>query len=873
MRNLALTIALSAVFTLPTISHSEETNKGHNHSSAYHSGDKPEPIKGLSPQESLATMQLQEGYKMELVAHEPMVEEPVLLSFDGNGRMYVAEMLSYMQDIDGNGQMQPISRIKRLEDTNNDGVMDKSTIFADNLLLPRMILPLEDGKILARETNTFDILLFEDTDGDGVADKRSTVFKGGKRGGNLEHQPSGLIWGIDNWLYVTYTNRRYRVKDGKVIAQNMRFGGGQWGLGQDAAGRLYYSAAGAEEPVFSFQFPSVYGGIPVKGETAEGFNEIFPIEHIPDVQGGLPRLRDDNTLNRFTGIAGQSIYLGDKLPELYGNYIAPEPVGHLIRRAEITRQDGYSVISHPYQSQKKEFIASTDSAFRPVWSETGPDGTLYLVDMYRGIIQEGNWTKPGSYLRKIIQKFGLDKVTGRGRIYRVTKEGIALGDKPNLYAKTPSELLQYLDHKNQWWRINAQKLIVLSGDQSVVSELKKMALTNASPLARLHALWTLEGLGIIDKALLTQAFKDSDSDVRLAAVRISEQLVTKADQSMLSQWSALIEDADIELAQQIMLSTFYVASEQKSRDAIRTQLLAKYPNKKGLQAIDTAMQYQIKEQQAKAKLAQGNKALAAAMERGQQHFNSLCANCHGKDGLGTPAGNALLAPSFKQNPRVQGNLAVLGRIALDGLVGPIDGKNYAGVVMASLASNDDQWLADVLTYIRNSFENSASMVTAEQIADIRKLGKRNSPWTLPELKNTYAQKLTDKNKWIFSASHNPKNFKNLVDGKTGWAKWDSESLQEIGMWLKIELPQRYYISQVEMDCRKWNWRCARAFDLEFSEDGKNWQRVAQDINPGFIRVNETLGKPARFIRFVLTNGSPKQTWSITEIDIYGSPAD
>ncbi|WP_017444476.1 DUF7133 domain-containing protein [Gayadomonas joobiniege] len=853
-----------------TDSGSAQTHTG-GHSAAYHQKHERGPIKGLTPQDSLATMQLQDGYIMELVAHEPMVEEPVLATFDGNGRMYVAEMLTYMQDLDGKGQMQATSRIKRLIDSDNDGTMDKYTIFADGLLLPRMILPLEDGRILVRETNTFDILLLEDTDGDGVADKKSIAFKGGKRGGNLEHQPSGLIWGIDNWIYVTYTNRRYKIQGDKVIAENMRFGGGQWGLGQDAEGRLYYSAAGAEEPVFSFQFPTVYGGIPVKGETTDGFNEIFPIEHIPDVQGGLPRLRDDNTLDRFTGIAGQSIYLGDKLPELYGNYIAPEPVGHLIRRAEITRHDGYSVISHPYQSQKKEFIASTDSAFRPVWSETGPDGTLYLVDMYRGIIQEGNWTKPGSYLRQIIEKFGLDDITGRGRIYRVTKPGVERGEQPRLYQKSPAELVSYLSHPNQWWRLNAQKLMVLAGDHSIVPDLKTMARTHNEPLARLHALWTLEGLGIIDQSLLEQAFNDASSVVRVAAVRISEQLVNNNNQQMIDHWLKLLPKADVELAQQILLSAFYVAADENKRAQIRTKVLARYANKKGVKAIDTAMQYQIKEQQAKAKLAQGNKALAEALERGQQHFNSLCANCHGKDGLGTPAGNSLLAPSFKNNPRVQGNLALLGRIALDGLTGPIEGENYAGVIMASLASNDDLWLADVLTYIRNNFGNQASMVTAEQIAELRKNDQRRSPWTLPELEQKYGHKLTNKAQWQFSASHNPTGFKNLVDGKTGWGKWDSGELQKIGMWLQIKLPQKYYISQVEMDCRKWNWRCARSFDIEFSDDGKTWERVAQDISPSPRRVNQTLGKTAQYIRFVLTNGSPKQTWSITEIDLYGSP--
>ncbi|MBU2869438.1 discoidin domain-containing protein [Colwellia sp. E2M01] len=843
-----------------TLEKKHEHQHGHNF----------QQVVGLSPKESHAAIVVQDGFKTELVAHEPMVEEPVLMTFDGKGRMYVAEMLTYMQDADGSGQMEPLSRIKRLEDTNNDGVADSFTIFADNLLLPRMVLALEDGKILVRETNTFDLLLIEDLDGDGISDKRTTIFKGGKRGGNLEHQPSGLIWGIDNWLYVTYTNKRYRINKGEVTSQTIRYGGGQWGLGQDEAGRMYYSAASAEQPVFAFQFPSVYGMIPIKGETTEGFNEVFPIENIPDVQGGKIRLRADNTLNAFTGVAGQSIYLGDKLPEIYGNYILPEPVGNLIRSAKRVREDGYTVISHPYQAEKKEFIASTDTAFRPVWSETGPDGTLYIVDMYRGIIQEGNWTKKGSFLRGIIEQFGLAEITGGGRIYRVTKPGVDLGEKPNMYAETPIELTKHLSHENQWWRINAQKLIVLAQDMSVVPELKSIVKTHNNAMARLHALWTLEGLGIIDQDLLIAAFTDSDSNVRTAAVRISEQLVSKSEQGIVKVWKSLIATADIELAQQILLSTSYVDIPEALSKSVRDTVMVKYPNKKGPLAINKAILYQEKAQAKYDALAKGNQALAKALKRGEQNFESLCASCHGADGKGAPAGDKLIAPSFYNNPRVSGDLATLGRIVLQGLSGPIDGETYVGGVMASIASNEDQWIADVLTYIRNNFDNKSSIVTAEQVKSLKEMSARTAPWSLPELSELYSHKLTNKKAWKFSASHNNKDFGALIDGKADWAKWDSGDLQSIGMWLQIELPGTYRISQVDMDCGKWTWLCATPFDLSFSVDGEHWETIDKNIQTSGKRISETLGHEAKFIRFTLKNGSVKQNWVISEVDVFGS---
>ena len=340
----------------------------------------------------MATMRIAEGYSIELVAGEPLVEEPVLAVWDGNGRMYVAEMRTYMQEIDGKNELEPRSRVVRLEDTNGDGRMDKSTVFADDLVLPRMILPLDD-RVVIRETGTFDLYSYRDTYGDGVADEKKPMHIGGERGGNLEHQPSGLVWNIDNWIYTTYSRHRYRYQGGRFIREDLPHGSGQWGLTHDDYGRMFYSTAGGENPAMDFQQPIQYGQFQLPGEQAPGFREVFPIDSIPDVQGGRGRVRPDNTLNHFTGCAGQSIYRGDRMPEdFYGDLIIPEPVGRLVRRAKVRMVNGKVVVDNAYQG--KEFLATTDANFRPVNSATGPDGCLYLVDMYRGIIQEGNWLRP-----------------------------------------------------------------------------------------------------------------------------------------------------------------------------------------------------------------------------------------------------------------------------------------------------------------------------------------------------------------------------------------------------------------------------------------------------------------------------------------------
>ena len=179
----------------------------------------------LSPEEALKTMHLPEGYSLELVVAEPNVEEPAVIAFDGNGRMYVAELRTYMQDADGTGEDEPISRVSWHEDTDGDGKMDKHGVFVDNLLLPRIILPLDD-RILIQETHTNDIYSYRDTNGDGTADEKKIWYEGGKRGGNMEHQPTGLIWSLDNHLYSTYNSYALKYNhDGTVLKERTGYGG------------------------------------------------------------------------------------------------------------------------------------------------------------------------------------------------------------------------------------------------------------------------------------------------------------------------------------------------------------------------------------------------------------------------------------------------------------------------------------------------------------------------------------------------------------------------------------------------------------------------------------------------------------------------
>jgi mono/diheme cytochrome c family protein len=699
----------------------------------------PVDVHMRTPAEELATIVLPKGYHLELVASEPDVICPVLCAWDGNGRMYVAEMRSYMLDINGTRAHTPISRVSRWEQTKGDDVYDKHTVYADHLMLPRMVLPLDD-RVLIRETDTKDIWCYRDTNGDGIADEKTKFYDGGPQEGNLEHQPSGLMWDIDNWIYVTNQNERFRYTRGKVEKEKLPFHPGQWGIAITDTGQLIFSTAGSERPAHNFQVMPQYGDIGLPGELANNFEAVYPIEYLTDVEGGLPRLRPEGGLNHFTGCAGPSIFRGDALPgDLYGDLIIPEPVGRLIRRAKINDVDGKTVITNAYD--KKEFIASTDPNFRPVWSATGPDGCLYFCDMYHGIIQEANWTKVGSYLRPQIKKYGLQKNINHGRIWRLVHDGFKPRAQPHMLSETPVQLVKHLSDPNGWWRDTAQKLIVLKGDKSVVPTLTTMARSDPNPITRLHALWTLEGLDSIPDNLLSETLKDNDPRVRAASVRIAEPLLLK-DTVLVNAIKAEATDPDPKVAAQVCLSVQRVAlpdaaaivtsaTADKLRPATANDYVKTMAQKYHDLLVKAAADQRKAEQMAKADAAKG-----ALYIKGREAYGQTCIACHAPDGMGMPApehNGTTIAPPLKGSRKLLADPQLCARIVLHGLTGPNNGKLYPGQ-MASFKWADDLWLASILTYARNDWGNVASAVKPEDIAAVRKLSSsRNQPFTLHEL--------------------------------------------------------------------------------------------------------------------------------------------
>jgi mono/diheme cytochrome c family protein/glucose/arabinose dehydrogenase len=823
------------------------------------------PTTPLSPEETLKTFHIEDGYRMELVLSEPDIKEPVVAVFDGNGRMFVAEMRTYMQDIDGKKQLDPVSRVSMHEDTNGDGTYDRHTVFIDKLSLPRMILPLDD-RLIVCETNTLDFYSYRDTDGDGVADEKKLFYAGGKRGGNLEHQPSGLIWAQDNWLYMTYESYRLRITPEGVIKDSTANNGGQWGLAQDDYGKPWFVNAGGERGPVNFQTHITYGAYSFPGQFASGFEEVWPLVGLADVQPGPKRFRpEDKTLNHFTATCGPEIYRGDTMPDLRGNLLFAEPVGRMIRRATVETKEGTTILTNPYE--KSEFIRSTDPNFRPINMVTAPDGSLYIIDMYRGIIQEGNWVREGSYLRGKVKEHQMDKVIGHGRIYRLTKGKTGRGPQPRMLDETPGQLVAHLTHQNGWWRDTAQKLLVLRGDKSVVPALSALARTAPEHLTRIHALWTLDGLGSITPALILHAFLDAHPQVRAAGIRLSEPFM-KVDATLATALKSLAKDPEVAVCQQLILSTRR-AGLPGYQELITAMTTAAEPV-----AIRNLAGGQPK---GATRPPEKNAFTPAEQKRimaGADIYASLCAACHGADAKGAPFPGApagtLMAPPLAGSKTINGHRDGAINVLLHGLTGPVEGKNYDSP-MIPMADEDDEWVASVLSYVRTSFGNEAEPISPQDAASIRKAtADRKTPWTIQELQTVIPQQIKDRSKWKINASVG-REFGMAIDGNPK-TRFDTGTPQKPGMWLQVELPEETRVSGLILDAAGSADDYPRGYEVSLSAGGESWGKpVAAGKGTGPRTEIVFSPQPAKFIRITQTGSVPGKFWSIHDLQIFAQP--
>jgi mono/diheme cytochrome c family protein/glucose/arabinose dehydrogenase len=518
----------------------------------------PEESPPLSPEEALKKFYMPPGYRVEIVASEPLIQDPVMIDWDGEGRMWAVEMPGYMPDINAKGEHDAIGKIVVLEDTNRDGRMDKRTVFQDGLVLARWLKVLDRGVLVAEPPNLW---LLQDTNGDLKADRKELVTNQyGRKEANVEHNANSLLWALDNNIYTSEIDIDLRLKNGKFDVQKT-LSRGQWGITQDDAGRIFRNSNESAlhvdlVPAHYFvrhpNLPRTRGSYEsLTGPNGE-LNETWPIRPTRGVNRGYQFgiLREDGTLAKYTSVCGPMIYRGDRLPaELYGNVFVVDPTVNLVSRIILGDSGNGLTASKAYRDVRGEFLASTDERFRPVNLSLAPDGTLYVVDMYRGIIQHKGYMT--EYLRDYVLTHKLEQPNSFGRIYRIVHESTKRDTTPLPMRTAPSQLVGVLSHPNGWRRDMAQQLLVERADKSVVPALRKVALSGADVRGRLKALWVLDALDAIEPNDVMAALSHTDRDVRVSALRLSERWLRMPNHPIHGAVMKLLDDKDWAVRRQL----------------------------------------------------------------------------------------------------------------------------------------------------------------------------------------------------------------------------------------------------------------------------------------------------------------------------------
>lgn len=493
-------------------------------------GSAPSPPK--SPEESLKTFQIENGFEIQLVAAEPLVQDPIFITFDEDGRLWVVEMRSFMPDIEGEGESLPMGRISVLEDSNKDGKMDKSTIYLDSLTMPRALGLIKGGALVA-ENNA--LWITYDLNGDLIADSKALFDSTYAQNGIPEHSDNGLLRNIDNWYYNAKSRLRYRQVNGDWV-RDITEARGQYGIHHDDKGRLFYNYNWSQLHA-DLVPPNNLGRNPHHipstgidhGLTID--RKIFPIRpNLAVNRGYIPgTLDEEGRLLEFTAACSPLVLRSNLFPEeYYGNAFVCEPAGNLIKR-NIVRETGILLEAFD-PNPGREFLASTDERFRPVHLTLGPDGAMYVADMYRGLIQHGSYVTP--YLREQTLNKELVLPIHMGRIWRIVPKKWKPSPIPQLSIESTEDLIKRLDHEIGWHRDMAQRLLVEREDNSSIPLLKDLVKNGSNELGRNHALWTLEGLGALENELLYDLLPDPSTLISTTALRLLEDQIPKNGESL-----------------------------------------------------------------------------------------------------------------------------------------------------------------------------------------------------------------------------------------------------------------------------------------------------------------------------------------------------
>jgi putative membrane-bound dehydrogenase-like protein len=556
----------------------------------------------VEAKDALSTFKVADGFKIEMIASEPLISDPVDMEIDEFGRLYVVEMHGYPLDKTGSGN------IILLSDENGDGIMDKRSLFASGLTLPTSVMRWKKGIIVTDAPN---ILYFEDTDGDGIANLTDTLVSGFALS-NPQHNVNSPVYGLDNWIYVAHegsvTTREYKEEFGdegseivfhgvpnspklpiNANGRSIRFrpeqkqlemtsSRSQFGHTFDQWGNLFgcnNSNQGYHEVISNRYFdrnPDLLSSESTQDMSDHLNNpEVFPTTTHPDRQ-------ILTNVGVMTSACQVTTYLGDAFPAPFNKNVTfiNEPVSNLVH-VDVLKDSGASFTASRVL-QNREFLTSTDAWSRPVNIYIGPDGAIYIVDYYRRVIESPEWMSD-----QAIKEGNLYDGADKGRIYKITPKdakpsnwtkGLKLGNESN------EGLVKQLENNNYWWRINAQRLLVDRADKSIVSSLTQLVKNSKSPVGRLHALWTLEGIGQLDASLIQLSLKDEVPGIRVNAIKLAELHLSKSPE-LSKNLLSLQNDIDSKVRFQLLLTLGYLISDEAA--SVRNKLLFKDVNDKWVQ--------------------------------------------------------------------------------------------------------------------------------------------------------------------------------------------------------------------------------------------------------------------------------------------------
>jgi putative membrane-bound dehydrogenase-like protein len=545
-----------------------------------HQPTETDEARAKSPEESLRSIRMRPGFEVELVAAEPLVQSPIAFAWGPDGKLWVVEMGDYPLGLDGKGK--PGGRIKVLEDTKGTGKYDKATVFLDNLEFPTGVLPWGKGVLV---TCAPEILYAEDTDGDGKADVRRPLYVGFTRG-NPQHRVNTLAWGLDNWIYgangdsgggikslktgtvVNIRGRDWRIKPNEGLIEAAT-GQTQFGRCRDDWGNWF--GCNNSNPMYHFVLadhylrrnPHVAAPDPrVNVSVTPGAAPVYPVSRT------LPRFNDLWAANHFTSACSAIVYRDDLFgPKFANNTFVSEPVHNLVHREIMTASSNTFSSRRADDEERSEFLASSDNWFRPTTIQTGPDGALWIADMYRQVIEHPEWI-PRDWQKRLDLRAGHDK----GRIYRVYPVDQRPRPVPRLDRLDTAGLVAALDSPNGWQRDTAQQMLIQKKDLSAVPFLEALVKQNGRALYRLHALCTLDGLGQLKPDVIKHALADKDAGVRRHAIRLCETRF--ADSPDLGQaLLKLIQDNDPQVQLQLAC-TLGEWDDPRAGDALAEVILA-----------------------------------------------------------------------------------------------------------------------------------------------------------------------------------------------------------------------------------------------------------------------------------------------------------